>query len=230
MRPVSYKRTGYGWEELNLLSLFWVLQLFLWGQGPTPSQHLAWLCQSQKTVLVNCFGRTWWSIPLWVSRTCSFAAWTWLLLAPKDTLSLFLCSADPKLWLCSVSGQFPSLLCLYLFLSLAFSEGFLKNGSMVSIDTVHSYRSIDKLMFSAAWLPPLLSVPGLALLGLLRAPPSPGVLSDKMQLSKEMVGIFCRFWFFFFPSWSPIVAVTERIITVGLFCFSLVWGCFFGDV
>lgn len=31
-----------------LSSFFWMLQLSLWGQDPTPSQHLAWLCQSRR--------------------------------------------------------------------------------------------------------------------------------------------------------------------------------------
>lgn len=99
--------------------------------------------------------------------------------------------------------------------------GFLKNGSIIPIDIIHSCRSTDKWTFSAAWLPPLLSVPGLALLGLLVTPSSPGLLSDKKTTVQG--NVLCGVVFFFFSSsWVQIVSETEHIITVGLFCFCLV--------
>lgn len=138
-------------------SLFWMLQFSLWGRDPTPSQHLAWLCQSWRLC---------WRMALagldslflsGASKAPGCATWTRWLPTPEDTSSLFLCLADPKVQLWSVSGQFP-----LVFFSLAFSEG-----SVCPIGIVHSCRSIDKWTFSAAWLPPLLSVPGLALLDFL---------------------------------------------------------------
>lgn len=127
-------------------SLFWMLQLFSWGGDPTPSQHLAWLCQSRR-----------------LCRGIALAGLDSLLLpgasrppatlpgpdccSPRrrrGTLSPFPCLADPELQLCSVSGHFPFLLCLYLLCPQPFLRDFLKNGSIFPITTVHSRRSTDK--------------------------------------------------------------------------------------
>lgn len=127
-------------------SLFWMLQLFSWGGDPTPSQHLAWLCQSRR-----------------LCRGIALAGLDSLLLSGasrppstlpgpdccsprrrRGTLSPFPCLADPELQLCSVSSHFPFLLCLYLLCPQPFLRDFLKNGSIFPITTVHSRRSTDK--------------------------------------------------------------------------------------
>ena len=113
-------------------TLSWLLQFSLWGQDATPRQHLARLCQSQR-LLENCFGRTWQSVPPWVSRAPGYAAWTWLLPTPKDMLSLFLCLADPKLQLYLVSGQFPLVLCMYPFFTSLFWGISEKHGSILFV-------------------------------------------------------------------------------------------------
>lgn len=111
-------------------SLFWMLQLFSWGGDPTPSQHLAWLCQSRR-----------------LCRGIALAGLDSLLLSGasrppstlpgpdccsprrrRGTLSPFPCLADPELQLCSVSGHFPFLLCLYLLCPQPFLRDFLKMG------------------------------------------------------------------------------------------------------
>jgi len=79
---------------------------FLVGPDPTPSQCLARLCLTQRLC---------WGIALAALTVCSplgrashgHAAWTRLLPTPKDMLSLFPCSADPKLQL------WTSFLCCY---------------------------------------------------------------------------------------------------------------------
>lgn len=111
-------------------SLFWMLQLFSWGGDPTPSQHLAWLCQSRR-----------------LCRGIALAGLDSLLLSGasrppstlpgpdccsprrrRGTLSPFPCLADPELQLCSVSSHFPFLLCLYLLCPQPFLRDFLKMG------------------------------------------------------------------------------------------------------
>lgn len=169
-----------------------MLQLSLWGQDPTPRQHLAQLCQPRRL----CWGIALAGLgSLFLSGACRaprLCPWTWLLPTPKDICSLFLCLADPELQLYFVSGQFPLVLYMYLiFFSLVFSEGFLgKNGSIFPTDFVHSHRPIDKWTFSAAWLLSLLSVPG----------PSPAktsfnTLKKCFQVKCNCPGIFFFFWF-----------------------------------
>lgn len=126
MRLGSYKRTGYSWKELSLFkqSLLDAAAFFV----ALGSHSNIWHgCVS----LEDCAGELLWqdltvcSSPGWAGPP-SPAAWTWLLPTPKDTLSLSLCLADPKLQLCSGSAQFPLVLCTYLFFSQAFSEEFLE--------------------------------------------------------------------------------------------------------